>query len=498
MKKVKILLFMLCGLLLFVTTAKAADKPYTFDFETAKERNAGYTNNIPFKDGYVIYNVDKNWYGTEITYYDKTGKEIESITIEDGWMIAMEATDDYLYGVYVYDDETTHVIKYDSKLNEVKDLKILDDYTNYSFYEYYYGYDYMTINNEIAIWGIVDDKITIVDQDLKNVSHVNANNKNLEKYFPEIKVSYDFWDEYDPDSYGWTFEAYKDGKVVYTTNRDTCPQPSDPDNQNNNNSNNHEPCLVASIHMTDKNFNLIWEKEFEEYTYFNTVQFIDGYIIVAGVKNNGQRGDLLVFDLKGNLIQTISGEASYYYYEGIVDTPSGFIVTQTTCPMTYGVFNGLDIPLSSGASPISDMNKGIKSNRDSKGGLGISMDCQTNHQVYYLYHKIETKVSGGKGKIEVIGQQKPGEPVTFKITPEKGYVLSKVLVTDSTGKTVVFTNNVFTMPNADVTIEAVFVKEAKAVINPDTGIGITILVTGAVLVSFAVLLYSNKKLKWLK
>lgn len=77
-------------------------------------------------------------------------------------------------------------------------------------------------------------------------------------------------------------------------------------------------------------------------------------------------------------------------------------------------------------------------------------------------YDIKTTVDG-KGSIDVIESSAPYKEVTFKITAEKGYVLSEVIVTDSEGNVVVFTEDTFTMPTADVTIEAKFVVD-----NPKT------------------------------
>ncbi len=510
MKKVKLLLFMLCGLLLFVATAKAADGPYIFDWDTNSESNVSLTNNIPFKDGYIIYSIKYNNenYSSKIVGYDKSGKEIKTLTTNN-LVVAMVTDDDYAYGLYITEDEKTILVKYDSKLEKVKEVVISNEEPQYPYFVAYRD-PYMSVTDKIAMLNIIDNKITVIDKDLNEKTDVRDTYANYKKYFKETIELYDAWEEVNPSSYGDSWADLKNNQFVYTSNENTCPDDDIPSNASGHsfNANQSEPshCYKAYITLLDKNYDEIWEKEFDEYAYFNAVKFVDDYIIVAGVKENSQKGDLLVLDLKGNVLQTISDSS---YYESIVDTPRGFIVTETTCPMTLGAIGGLgdlddvdlaNIPNSnvSDASPLS----GIKKD-STKGYLNISpipiMNCSTKHQVYYLYHKIETKVSSGKGKIEVIGQQKPGEPVTFKITPEKGYVLSKVLVTDSTGKTIVFTNNVFTMPNADVTIEAIFVKsESKSIINPDTGIGITILFTGIALASFAFLLYSKKKLKWLK
>lgn len=123
----------------------------------------------------------------------------------------------------------------------------------------------------------------------------------------------------------------------------------------------------------------------------------------------------------------------------------------------------------------------------SKYGEGFATRLMYFARIYDIIPKVE-----GKGTIEVINTSAPYKSVTFKVTPEEGYVLSVVKVTDSDGNTLVFTEDTFTMPGADVTIEAVFVPK-----NPNTSdIGMIALIFISMLV--VVVTYINyRKLKWL-
>ena len=103
---------------------------------------------------------------------------------------------------------------------------------------------------------------------------------------------------------------------------------------------------------------------------------------------------------------------------------------------------------------------------------------------------IETKTDGhGKVEAEKI-QAHGGEVVKFTVTPDEGYVLGQVKVTDALGNVVVFTDYTFTMPNANVLIEATFVKG-----NPETADINLILITGLALLSFTGILFYYKKLQ---
>lgn len=76
-----------------------------------------------------------------------------------------------------------------------------------------------------------------------------------------------------------------------------------------------------------------------------------------------------------------------------------------------------------------------------------------------------------------------GTEVKFVVKPEEGYVLGEVKVTDSYGNVIIFTDYTFTMPSADVLIEAKFVPIEK---NPDTSdisitFGIIIIIAGIIM-----------------
>ena len=78
-------------------------------------------------------------------------------------------------------------------------------------------------------------------------------------------------------------------------------------------------------------------------------------------------------------------------------------------------------------------------------------------------YEITTKVNG-KGTITTSQNEATANTeITFTVTPEDGYVLGEVKVTDADGNTIEFTDYTFTMPSANVTIEVTFLPE-----NPDT------------------------------
>lgn len=121
---------------------------------------------------------------------------------------------------------------------------------------------------------------------------------------------------------------------------------------------------------------------------------------------------------------------------------------------------------------------------------------------YNVKYFIKTKIDG-KGTIEVVDNELPGTDVTFKVTPQEGYILSEVRVTDAKGKVVTFTDYTFTMPNADVTIEAIFIKETpkeeqKEEKNPETSDIVIVMFIITTIISGVLLISNQKKYKWIK
>lgn len=130
-------------------------------------------------------------------------------------------------------------------------------------------------------------------------------------------------------------------------------------------------------------------------------------------------------------------------------------------------------------------------NNATMGGATMG-DLEYNYTAEILYfsiiHKVETKTDGN-GIVEATKVEANwGDEVKFTITPNPGFVLSEVKVTDSEGNVVIFTDNTFTMPNADVLIEASFKVE-----NPETVAFISILVFVVLALSGTMLYKSRKK-----
>ena len=117
----------------------------------------------------------------------------------------------------------------------------------------------------------------------------------------------------------------------------------------------------------------------------------------------------------------------------------------------------------------------------------ITIDAKT------LNYAIKTKTDGhGTVKSEKINAY-GGEVIKFTVEPDEGYVLGEVKVTDGFGNVIIFKEDTFTMPYANVLIEATFVK-----VNPATSdiaiMGITIICIVSVL-TLLTLLNKRKTIK---
>ena len=115
----------------------------------------------------------------------------------------------------------------------------------------------------------------------------------------------------------------------------------------------------------------------------------------------------------------------------------------------------------------------------------------TDYYIYDIFSKVE-----GKGTITVSqNKASANTEITFEVTPEKGYKIDKILVTDADGKVITFTNNKFTMPSADVTIEVIFIEDKK---NPETTDVAVIACIAIIVLGGIGTMYSIRKLSWLK
>lgn len=106
-----------------------------------------------------------------------------------------------------------------------------------------------------------------------------------------------------------------------------------------------------------------------------------------------------------------------------------------------------------------------------------------------IFYNIKVKTDGN-GTIESTHiEAEQGELIKFTTNSKDGYILEKVKITDENGNSIIYTDNTFTMPNANVTIEATFIKIEE---NPETS-DITIVICLLLIISGIAITYSNLK-----
>ena len=415
-----------------------------------------YTNYQDYKDGYItseeIFDSSDSSWKTLVTIYDKNGNILKqnydyNFTIDDLLVI-----NDVIY-VLAYDSNATSN-QYSVKILD-EDLKvsksaILEYYTkNWDAYiRKYYGVDFISYDGtSLIIYNGYNGYIIDLDLSLETYTRSSSFNPLKQEY-----VRYNILRQ--------VFGNYKGGITGYVSSNivsdnetimsgayfdEECTQFDET-----------KPCCVTSyiISSFDNNNNMLWSLENNDYLGITDVSYVDDYIIGLANKydENGNVINLiLILDKEGNVVQEIVKDDNIMMLR---PTDNGFMV------LTYADKNDEDL---------------------------------TNYsvEVYTYVYDIKTKVNG-EGKIETDSYSKAGKDITFVITPDEGYLLSNVKVTDSDGKVVEFKENKFTMPSTDVIIEATFVKEEK---NPNTSSSAipTIMAFSSLICVVVIVLASRRK-----
>ncbi len=214
-------------------------------------------------------------------------------------------------------------------------------------------------------------------------------------------------------------------------------------------------CYGSELKYVDQNNKTKWEQDFTNYEGIRDIKYNDYHIFVATMS-----GKLVILYPTGEIAQVVKDLninsnlylTNDYLAVAKVGTPGQL------CTMAFNEYDRCEDAM--------------------------------KLQIYHLSYHIKSKVTKGKGNVEVIGKSDSGEGVTFKVTPEEGYVLGRIKVTDANGNVVYFTNNTFTMPHADVTIEVEFL-----VANANTTDAIILTATLLFILSFIVIMVQRKKLE---
>lgn len=453
----------ICSLFfIFLTTAKAADI-FKFDWETTKhnyyEEDILFTDNIAYQNGFITSILDSEDFASNLTMYDPDGTIIKTNIINNYAIITLKNINNIIYALAMNDTGTIELLKIKDDLTLDKHLNLEIEIIDYP--DPILGvtiYDLLGINSikedEKNIYVLVEEFIVKVSKDMNSFETINPTQEDIATYFPEYEEIV-----LNPITNLKQYISVIENKkqLIYTGfDIEECPPKS-------------VECIndIDAIIRIDEDNKTLWEKEYPNYLFVYNPQVVNKYIVAVGVKKveDDTQKEIIILDMNGNIVQTI-----------VNDDP--FIITG-------GNYNFMvnNVDESSEYCPIAP---------HSSTRTAPAIKCYKHWQkVYYIPLNISTKVEG-KGKIEVVESAHNGEQVTFKITPEEGYVLGVVKVTDADGNVLTFTSNTFTMPSSDVTIEATFVLE-----NPNTA-DIKIILLSIVLIVGSVIGFINfKKVKWL-
>ena len=504
MKKAKYVILTLLFLLLATrVNAEEQNGPFYFDWENTKITDARselveVSDNFSYKDGTVIIRttVDETMenFSIELERRDLKGNIVKTNILENQAFFSAITDDENIYIVTIdynkNDISTQKVLKLDENLEVVKELAFEGEYipgVNGMINARRFGHDVLAIHEGYLYVYCGETYMLKTKLELDKWVTMEFTQEASDKYFPDLSTEYKIMNIWMGKLYGdielkedyidfdVTTHVYED-KIITSGMRYTMVIDSDINPE-------EERPFAGVIKIFDKDENVIFEAINKDYMKFFEARIIDNYVVAIGLSESTMMGntnptslgnDIVVYDLEGNLLQTIETEGSYVFLNEIT---SGFVATHVeTCKDVEDITDAGAVPFIS----------------DAQGGeVSYYTVCTYNTEAYYLPLNIETKVRGeGKGTIEAVKNGRRGEEITFKVTPQEGFVLGEVLVTDKNGNTIVFTDYTFTMPNADVTIEAIFVPE-----NSDTADIEIITIVGLLIICGFVVLHSIKKFK---
>ncbi len=503
MKKCTFLVLSMIASLLLINVVKA-EGPYYLDFETNLIEGEP-REELEYKDGYLFIDDNYSSDGMVLSYYSNKGKLNKSLTIRSYYRIAVWDDDIYLIGEIGNAELTLY--KLDSDLSIKKQVSFDDisfqpdipdsDLPGYLEENRYLLHYDLFVDNGYINFIDYNGYIHPFTKDLEPKEQHQATEKefnNIYKNNAAYKLLSNKLSQFDNVI---NIDSNSNNIVVATNSiKESC----DVYNMNSLSQSEKENCFYSRIILFDKDGKEIWQKEMPKKTLTSDVHFAHGYIVTivknysAGDNNfefDNTKDTIVIYDMKGNEIQTITTK---YGFDYLVATKTGFMVTQDTCS-EESVFGVFFTGIAFGSTNQQGLNDPTK---EKHGPINppTTASCRVNHQVYYLVLKIDTKVVSGKGSIKAVNSARPGEPITFVVTPEEGYELGVVKVTDALGNVVYFNSYTFTMPNANVLIEATFVpKNPKTADIAIAAVAITMVITTILVVYQYIVLTKPKEIK---
>ena len=467
MKKVLFAIISFFGILTLVNALENEYLIYDWSINQGKTSNyLYYDETIEDDDGYVTISIDENMMGV-LRKITKDGKTIiweKENTI--GLHLSLRQDENYYYtvtfGYYnYYNYGEVHLCRY-SHDGDLDECIMLEDGSNYlaSGAEIYInednlkimvaGQEYTTNNyGPLKIYTVESTESSFTLEETENYSDITET--ELVEITGQRNMMFDgVWEDIIPEEHEDVVisNQYSDEKYTYAVGDIV-----------------QDGIAYGFIIKIDQEENVQWFKKSEEALhYFDVTSTNQRYVAVVAYKDeteigiprdeNNVESYILVYNEDGEIVEThdVATEIETERADVTHFLPFGnCIIAHAFAYDENGDFSSYVIR-------------------------------------YTVNYKIDTVING-KGSIEVVEKSKSGDSVTFKVTPEEGYVLSEVKVTDANGNTITFTENTFTMPSADVTIEVTFAKEET---NPETS-DLIIISCIAIIVSGIVLTYLNIK-----
>lgn len=477
MKKVrKLLCFALLCFISIISFTYAQEEGFKLDWKTEKTTGAEeeiiYKSNIAYKGGFITSSLEITDTHPKaiLTRYNSKGEKIKSVESTTNAVIYLQNHNDQIYAIAATENQKIELQKLDenfaivSKKVIATDEEVMEPIIMMKLI----GIEEIAFDEQENMYLFLGDNITKIDSNMTKTEEIEGTEENIKKYFPVMGSL--ITSENSKEIYVGT--DTKKNKTIYTGMKNngcsTTPGPID-------GLDTFSRCAadIKAVVKLEENGQEAWEKEYQNYDIIFNPKIISNYIVAVGIKQNTQETganplyfEVIVLDKNGTIIQTINGADAY----GVLSAGNtNFMVnnvaesTSTTCSV-----------------------------RDFDVTTDLATKCIDVWQsVYYLPLNIVTKVDGN-GKVEVINTARDGESISFKVTPEDGYVLGVIKVTDAEGNVLKFTSNTFTMPSADVTIEATFIPE-----NPNTS-DLKVIALSLILIVGSIIGFINfKRIKWL-
>lgn len=468
----KRILFILTIIFCFIGIVNAEGKTWIeYDWSLKQGPSSNwlyYDYTIEDTDGYITTSVNENVRGV-LRKVSKDGKEIIWEQAEDSAVFLNIGQDDNYYytAAYVTAYEFAgefYLCRHSKETGEMEDCLFLDDSDKEIYYAEIYTHEdkiYVTGMGKIAEgeYGVsrfytIDSKTDTFElENAQDYSEVPTNKLEELTYYRDQAIA-DKWYELYPDKTEkiTISNQFISGNAYYIVGDAT------KDGQTR-----------GFLMKADLDKNILWVKKSEVgYHYFDASSPSTSYVAVVAYKDEAQIGAqrnpenvesyIYVYDSEGNVVETHDIAIE-------IGVKRADITSLTYC--------GDAILVQAYAYDDNDQF--------------------SSYLVRYLPNYAIYKKITGQGTVDVIEKSHSGESVTYTITPEKGYVLEKVTITDVYGNVIETTKNVFTMPSADVIIEVTFLPE-----NPNTAEIPLLMISISLIAGTILLMILSKKMLWLR